>query len=377
MNGATKNPESTRIMPAQRLGNDLHPHSRTLAEANCTSYESHDPARHSAGIRGQDEADAVLNLLHQGVVVTDPAGVVTYMNRRAEKITGHDLALARGRSIADILLCCGEERLCPRTLDGSELGCLRIIELATDTGDHCTLEIRVVPLPRRASDRAGYLYELRDVSESVRRTQQLMHDATHDPLTGLANRRALIERLDQVLEWVPDQNEPESILAVLDLDGFKGVNDSCGHLSGDEMLHDIAQLLQVKTRKADTAARLGGDEFVVLLPGCGMNAARALLENIRSAIAVYCYRADGVEYRVTASIGIAGIDAETRDAQTILRRADEACYRAKHAGGDRIVVHGQYESAESVTTLQRGCRSQYRAEVGGAVQLRALQPARS
>lgn len=363
MNGANKDPESTGIMPAQGLGKVPHSHSRALADANCTSYESRDPARRSAGMRGPDEVDAVLNLLHQGVVVTDPTGVVTYMNRRAEKITGHDLVLARGRFIADILPCSEEEWRCPRTLVSSEPGCLRLLELATDTADHCTVEMRVVPLPRRAGDSAGYLYELRDVSESVRRTQQLMHDATHDPLTGLANRRALIERLSQVLEWVPEQDEPESILAVLDLDGFKGVNDSCGHLSGDDMLRELAQLLQAKTRKADTAARLGGDEFVVLLPGCGMSAARVLMENIRSAIAVYRYQADGVDYRVTASIGIAGIDAETGDAQTVLRCADEACYRAKQGGGDRIVVYGQDKSAESAMALHEPA-GQYRSAVG-------------
>jgi diguanylate cyclase (GGDEF)-like protein len=111
------------------------------------------------------------------------------------------------------------------------------------------------------------------------------------------------------------------------------------------MLRELAQLLQARTRKADTAARFGGDEFVILLPGCGMSAARALMEDIRCAIAAHLYQDNGVEYRVTASIGIAGIDAETADAQTVLSCADDACYLAKENGGDCIVVHGEPELA--------------------------------
>lgn len=349
MTGATEDPD-TSAMTTQRPERIDDSGNRPVPP--WPPVRNEDRVMRGAALRDPEKVTAVLNLLNHGVILTDPAGVISYMNHRAEKITGRALAVASGRSIADILLCAEEEPVSPYSLESSVLGRQRTVEICSDGADHCTVELRIVPLPRDYGEAGGFLYELRDVSESVRRTQQLIHDATHDALTGLANRRALTERLDQLLKWVPDQDEPESILAVLDLDGFKCVNDDCGHLNGDEMLRDIAQLLQAKTRKADTPARLGGDEFVVLLPGCGMDAARALMDEIRSAIAAYRYRADGVDYRVTASIGIAGIDAETGDAQAVLRRADEACYRAKQVGGDCVIMHGRREFPESVTALR-------------------------
>jgi diguanylate cyclase (GGDEF)-like protein/PAS domain S-box-containing protein len=363
MTGATNDPESNKLSTSgfKRL-DEFHAGTRVGATWPLGGNQA--PIGRPQALRGADKTRAVLNLLNHGVILTDSAGEVTYMNRRAEKITGRDLAMAGGRSIADILLSTEAEPVCPHSLESSVLGRQRTLEIGTDGLGRCTVELRIVPLPRDYGGEAGgYLYELRDVSESVRRTQQLIHDATHDPLTGLANRRALIERLDQLLQWAPDRNEPESILAVLDLDGFKCVNDDCGHLSGDEMLREVAELLQVRTRKADMAARLGGDEFVVLLPGCGMDAARALMEDVGNAISAYRYHADGVAYRVTASIGVAGIDAETGDAQAVLRRADEACYRAKQVGGDCVVVYGQSEFPESVTALRE------RAELGIAKRL--------
>jgi diguanylate cyclase (GGDEF)-like protein/PAS domain S-box-containing protein len=351
---AVHDKDASHNMSEQHLSNIADTRDRTTINATRTAPQSQVPATRHGALCSPERLNAVLNLLHHGVIITDSGGVIAYMNRRAERITGQSFAAASGRAIAGILRCPDETLHSPRNLNRSEHGRKHTIELGVGAAGRCMVELRVAPLPHDYGEFAGYLYELRDVSETVRRTQQLLHDATHDPLTGLANRRALIERLDQVLQLATDQDEAESILAVLDLDGFKAVNDSRGHMCGDEMLRELAQLLQAKTRKADTAARFGGDEFVILLPGCGMNAARAIMEDIRSAISAHRHLADGVEFSVTVSIGIAGISAEAGSAHAVLRCADNACYRAKECGGDRIVVHEDIVTVESRIASQ-GC----------------------
>jgi diguanylate cyclase (GGDEF)-like protein/PAS domain S-box-containing protein len=167
----------------------------------------------------------------------------------------------------------------------------------------------------------------------LRSEERTRYEALHDPLTGLANRTLLRDRLQHAL--APRERGATAALFV-DLDNFKQVNDAHGHAAGDLVLAEIARRLHTAVRPGDTIARLGGDEFVAVCEGIDLEAALAVGRRLQDAIELPL-STDGVEHRLTASIGIALGDS---DPDALLADADAASYRAKAAGGGRIEVFG-------------------------------------
>lgn len=135
------------------------------------------------------------------------------------------------------------------------------------------------------------------------------------------------------------QGEMPLSLMMMDLDHFKPVNDSAGHAAGDEMLRSIGELLIETVRDSDSVARLGGDEFAILLPACPLVRARDVAERLREAIGRLDFKAGQHRFRVTMSIGIAMLGEADRSLPAFLQRVDQACYRAKRLGRNRVVVH--------------------------------------
>ncbi len=179
--------------------------------------------------------------------------------------------------------------------------------------------------------------QTRDVSRRRQRLRRAEWRADHDPLTGVLNRSGLRRELDRMLATY-DPARPGAVLLV-DLDGFKAVNDTAGHLAGDRFLVLLAECVRDAVRTSDAIGRVGGDEFVVLAPDVpGSDEARALAEAVRLAVSVLGAR-EAPLVGVTASVGVALTPAASQ--QEILRRADVAMYAAKHAGGDRVAVHGE------------------------------------
>ncbi|MET0282116.1 MAG: EAL domain-containing protein [Steroidobacteraceae bacterium] len=168
-----------------------------------------------------------------------------------------------------------------------------------------------------------------------RANQKLSHAATHDALTGLPNRTLLGDRLQQAVAQAQRQNS-QFALAVIDLDRFKSINDSLGHLAGDELLRELAARLPPQLRATDTLARMGGDEFVALLTGAGDRAeVLRILRQLQQEIS-RPMRVVGVEIQVSSSIGVALYPADGHEGPTLLRHADAAMYGAKHAGRDNL-----------------------------------------
>ena len=161
------------------------------------------------------------------------------------------------------------------------------------------------------------------------------HLAHHDPLTGLPNRRLLIDRLDRAL--TRDDRSGELVgLLFCDLDNFKMINDVYGHAGGDRLLHEVARRFEDQARGSDTVARVGGDEFVIVLQGLAEpDDATRIAERIRAAIARPIVAGEH-QMRVTCSIGVAIADDATTDVDSLLARADAAMYRAKEAGRDQV-----------------------------------------
>jgi diguanylate cyclase (GGDEF)-like protein len=166
-------------------------------------------------------------------------------------------------------------------------------------------------------------------------TAQLAFQARHDALTGLLNRREFEHRLEKALASVQAGGEEFSVL-FLDLDRFKPVNDTCGHLAGDELLRQISQLFQGRLREDDTLARLGGDEFGVILANCSGPRARQVADDLCGLAGAYRFIWQDKVFAIGASIGLAAVNRRVRNINEVLAAGDAACYRAKESGRNQV-----------------------------------------
>jgi len=184
----------------------------------------------------------------------------------------------------------------------------------------------------------------REVRESESRKarrqaeQTIIHMAYHDALTGLANRNEFEHRLKDAIAVSKLRHIPHGLLYI-DLDQFKIINDTCGHIAGDELLRQLSTLLNLEIRETDTLARLGGDEFGILLDNCPFEKSIKIAENIIAKIHGIVFKWQHKSFDVTASIGLVGIDNTSRNVSSVLSSADIACYTAKDLGRNRIHVY--------------------------------------
>ncbi|MGL6342021.1 MAG: EAL domain-containing protein [Waterburya sp.] len=190
---------------------------------------------------------------------------------------------------------------------------------------------------KKAGKFLGYRGVKQEITAEQNLYKKIAYQATYDDLTGLLNRREFNEKLKYSVQKA-QKYRTESVLCYLDLDRFKIVNDTAGHLIGDRLLSELAQLLQSMIRKGDTLGRLGGDEFGLLLEGCSITEAEQICEQLISAINNYRLTWNSVEFDVGVSIGIVGITNISTDATEILSRADVACYQAKNLGRGRVYI---------------------------------------
>jgi len=191
---------------------------------------------------------------------------------------------------------------------------------------------------------------VQDVSEQRAVERQIRYLAYHDSLTGLGNRRFFEERLALALAEARRRREPLAVL-FLDLDRFKVINDSLGHSVGDELLRQVAERIQESVREGDTVARLGGDEFTLLVPGItaeedAAKIARKICDAIHAPFWI-----DGRELFVTTSVGVSVYPSDGHDAETLVRNADSAMYRAKEQGRDNYQLYTPAMNAKAVERL--------------------------
>ncbi|RMH15822.1 MAG: EAL domain-containing protein, partial [Gemmatimonadetes bacterium] len=197
----------------------------------------------------------------------------------------------------------------------------------------------------------GIVLNGRDITDRKRAEAQLLHDAFHDKLTDLPNRALLLDRLEQVLKRCARVPETQFAVLFIDLDRFKVLNDSLGHMLGDQFLVAIARRVERALRPTDTFARLGGDEFTLLLEDSSTEEALLVAERIQQLLEEP-FRLGEHEVFTTASIGIATSDVGYERPQDVLRDADLAMYRAKEEGGCRAVLFDASMHRQAVTALQ-------------------------
>lgn len=197
--------------------------------------------------------------------------------------------------------------------------------------------LTIAPVHDDHGNREGYVATHRDITEEKRIAQEMRRLAHTDELTGLYNRRHLMERLDEEMARVRRYRR-SFCLMLIDLDHFKRINDTYGHLKGDEVLVTSAHLIREVARATDMAGRYGGEEFCVILPETGLLKGQLMAERVRTRFAQQCYRVDADEFRVTCSIGLAQCTEDITDRSVLLKRADDALYSAKEAGRNRVEV---------------------------------------
>lgn len=181
----------------------------------------------------------------------------------------------------------------------------------------------------------GTIWTVEDITASRAHRERLTWSASHDALTGLANRAAFEEMLEEATARAA--SAPFCAMFI-DLDRFKQVNDTGGHHAGDALLHNVARTLVGEVRQADTVARLGGDEFAILLRGCPLSRALEVGEKLRDAVQAYRLHWEGQAFGVGASIGLVAVDDSFPDAASVLKAADAACYAAKAQGRNAVAV---------------------------------------
>lgn len=185
---------------------------------------------------------------------------------------------------------------------------------------------------------------IKDISQAKKLAKKMSYLATHDQLTGLANRSAFEESLVQALK-LSVQDQACHALLYLDLDQFKLVNDSCGHVAGDELLKQLSALLRHRARDGDTLARLGGDEFGLLLHHCSLDKAQEIAEELREIIGDFRFRWEHKTFDIGVSIGVAPVTMESGTLEEVMKAVDAACYVAKELGRNRVHVYRPDDAA--------------------------------
>ena len=273
-------------------------------------------------------------------VVIDASGTWSYVSPGVTDLLGFQPEELLGRPATDLAHPDDQERIRERLGAQLQAGAeseLIQFRMPRKDGSWCDVEAVVSNQLDRPSI-AGYVANVRDITERKRFEALLAHRALHDPLTGLANRQLILDRANQMLVRARRTGEPVAAYFV-DLDNFKDANDSLGHEAGDWLLKGVSERLLALVRAGDTVGRLGGDEFVILIDGASLSTGPELVaDRIREALQEP-FRIEGFEgitVSITASIGIAVGDRNS--AHELLRDADIALYRSKAAGRDRAVV---------------------------------------
>jgi diguanylate cyclase (GGDEF)-like protein/PAS domain S-box-containing protein len=290
-------------------------------------------------------AQLTLENVVDGVIKTDKDGRLVSMNPSAEHISGWRASDVLGKPLEEVLalvdIVSGERLSWPTFLTdlaGTVMPIQRYFELRQPAGDVCLIEISVSPIFTSAGSLMEFAFIFRDVTSEKKQADAVSWQATHDSLTQVLNRNAIIAAIKEAVATARQYNE-QHIMLYIDLDDFKHVNDQYGHVAGDELLIGICREMEQCVRKGDRIARMGGDEFAILLQECDLSHAVNIAEKVRHNVARHCFEFDGQRICCSGlSIGINIINAQTRDWKIVIEQADQACYTAKRQGKNQVCV---------------------------------------
>ena len=298
-----------------------------------------------AALFGEKErAEVTLQSIADAVITTNSAAEIQYLNPVAERLTGWSNDAAHGLPLARVInIACDNtgQIVCSPVQDCLENNRVETLyahaALLREDGSLTAIEASAAPMRNDRGEVIGAVMVCQDVSHARKLANQLEHQATHDSLTGLTNRREFESKLESAL-GAAKREDKQHVLLYLDLDQFKVVNDTCGHVAGDQLLSQVGGLLGHEVRNSDTLARLGGDEFGILLEGCDIKRGELIAEKFRQMISDFRFVWKDKLFQVGVSIGLVGITAASESIAVVMSAADAACYVAKDEGRDRIQV---------------------------------------
>ncbi len=347
---------------------------RREAEAAATAARELAEAHAERASQEKEFSQITLESVADAVIATDVHGGVGYMNAVAEELTGVRQEDVLGADIEEVVRLCEAEDDVRCT--GLVAECLRtgestpreVYRMTHADGQVLYVEHAVVPMRDASATIVGAVVVFHDVTEAHMLTERLTYQATHDALTGLMNRYQFEAQLYSVIENT-QQHGRHGVLCYLDLDQFKLVNDTCGHVAGDEFLRQLSELLSERLGDRGTLARLGGDEFGLLLHPCAVPAARALADELRDVVQRFRFAWAQRIFTIGVSIGIVEITSdESESLETVLSAADTACYMAKDSGRNRIQIY----QADDQALLDRQAEMHWVSEINRALEQERL-----
>lgn len=293
--------------------------------------------------RERDRAEATLYSIGEAVLTTDADGGINYMNPASERLFGRLFKQVRGKQVAEVIHLYGvngesvESSLHQALKTNAIVSCQGNSELRRLDGTVVAVEECSAPINNRDGSVSGGVVILRDVSITREYVRLRSWEATHDPLTGLFNRREFENRVRLALLDAQKTGRGH-VLCYMDLDRFKVVNDACGHAAGDELLVQLTKLMQARVRDTDTLARLGGDEFGLLLEGCDEQRGQLIATDVMTAVNDYKFAWETKVFSVGVSIGLTAFGETNTSFAEVIGEADCACYWAKEQGKNRVIV---------------------------------------
>jgi Amt family ammonium transporter len=319
----------------------------------------------------KEQAQVTLSSIADGVITTDIIGRINFINPAALKLTGYSHEELFDQPIDRVITVQSERAVLP-VFECIETG-QQVDSVSGDTliardGQQMIIHQVATPIHNRSGHIIGAVMIFRDMSKSHRLASRLSWQASHDELTQLFNRREFERQLANVLHSARSEGA-EHCLCFMDLDKFKVVNDTCGHVAGDELLRQLADIFRHKIRGADTLARLGGDEFAVILNRCGLGPAVNVAEELRGAIEDFRFGWGDQSFQIGVSIGLVLIDQDSPDMDEIFKAADSACYAAKEAGRNRVHIY----SPDDVEISQRRGEAQWMVRIQSALETNRFQ----
>lgn len=318
----------------------------------------------------KERAEVTLHSIGDGVITTDLQGRVRYLNPVAETLTGCTLAEGVGKPIETVYrvqdqstgsALANPARLC--LAEDTVISGVNLAQLVRADGRAYAVEETSAPIRGKEGKTIGAVLVFHDVTETREASRKLAYQATHDTLTGLINRREFERQVEEALQDAK-ANDTHNAFCYMDLDQFKVVNDTCGHIAGDGLLIELATLLRHRVRETDTVARLGGDEFGILMRNIPLNEACALAEDIRNRVRDYRFLWEGQTFEVGISIGVVPIRPDTGAAVDIFSNADIACFVAKDKGRNQIHV----SSMDDVEQARRHLEMQWSVRIPSALE---------
>jgi len=271
------------------------------------------------------------------ILMTDKLGNIEYVNHKFIELTEYTLEEVKGKNPR--ILSSGKtpaqeyKSLWDTVLAGKEWS--GEFYNQKKSGEFYWSRQIISPIKNERQEVIHFVAIQEDITAEKQAAEVLSYQASHDELTGLLNRRECEKRLGQIIISAHMQYS-KHVFCFLDLDEFKVVNDSCGHLAGDDLLREVCELFNSQLRQRDTLARLGGDEFGIIMEHCSLAQAEIVAEKICKLIKDYEFIWEDSQFTIGVSIGLTAIDFNSSSFTEVIGQADDACYSAKKAGRGQV-----------------------------------------